>query len=193
MRYIISVSFFILMSFQSFGQDNKRLFEDGEINIQDLFLSPYYEYGEDRNHFGFGAALSIYKRFFVGAYKQWGDWKSPQDENDFESKYSHGGFWLGHIRPIKKSKFSIVTSCYLGIGKSTSKQNTPIDFTDAQIRFKVITPELGLEYRIINIGTLMLSTGYHSYSRIDHDDLPIGFNGFELNQYYAKLSVRIGM
>jgi len=194
MRYIILFSFSILMSFNSFGQKNKRLFGGREINIKVLFLSPYYEFGTDRiNHFGFGGGVSIYERFFVGGYKQWGDWVSTEEGSDFESKYSHGGFWLGHITPIKKSKFSIVTSCYLGIGRSTSKQNTPIVFTDAQIRFRVITPELGLEYRFIPIGTLMLSTGFHSYSRTDEDDPPIGFNGFELNRYYTKLSFRIGM
>ena len=194
MKNTILFLFSILISFPSFGQKEKPLLGGNEINIRVLFLSPYYEFGADgMNHFGIGGGVGIYKQFFGGVYHQWGKWTTPLEGSDFESKYNHGGVWLGHIASIKKSKFSIVTSCYLGIGKSTSEQNTPIDFTDAQIQFRVITPELGLEYRMIPFGTLMLSTGYHTYASRDDDDFPLGFDGFELNRYYTKLSLRIGL
>ncbi len=193
MRYIILFSLLSLMSSPSFGQENNWLFGGEQINVQILFLNPYYEFGADRiNHFGFGGGVNVYKQFFVGAYKQWGSWPSPQEGSDFESKYSHGGFWIGHINRIKKSNYSILISCQLGKGESVSKQNTPIIFTDAQIRFNVITPEVGIEYRFMNFTAIMLSTGYHSYSKIDEDDQPIGFGGFDLNKYYTKLSFRIG-
>lgn len=194
MRFIILFSFLIFISFKSFGQEHERLFGGQEINIRVLFISPYYELGEDRiNHFGLGGGVSVYKRFFIGAYKQWGNWVTNKDENNFQSHYSHGGFWLGNIIPIKKSKFSIVTSCYLGKGKSTSEQSVPIAFSDAKIQFNIVTPEIGIEYRFFQLGTILLSTGYHSYSRTDENDLPVGFDGFELNQYYAKLGFRIGV
>ena len=187
-------AFFILISFQSFAQESKRPLGGNEINIKVLFLSPYYEFGEDRiNHFGIGGGVNVYKRFFIGPYIQWGNFAPSSEESDFQTKHRQGGLWLGHIAPIKKSKFSILTSCYLGKGRSTSKQNIPIEFTDAQIRFNVITPELGIEYRIINYATLMLSAGYHTYKKTEHDDLPLGFDGFEMNRYYTKLSIRIGL
>lgn len=194
MKQNILLSFFILLSFQSFSQNKERLFGGNEINISVLFLSPYFEFGEDGiNHFGIGGGVNVYKRLFIGAFGQWGKWSPKEATSDFVSSYNQTGFWLGHFAPLKNRKYSIVTSCYLGRGKSTSEQNTPIAFTDAQIRFVAITPEIGLDYRFMTFGTLILSTGYHIYSRTDQDENPIGFDGFEMNQFYMKIGIRIGL
>lgn len=194
MKYTLVLLFLMLLNTPSICQTNERMFGGREINIRVLFLNPYYEFGEDKiNHIGFSGGISIYKRFFIGGYKQWGKWESFDESNNFESKFNHGGFLLGNILPIKNSKFLITTSCYLGIGKSTSKQSIPIVFSNAEENFKVVTPEFGIEYRIIPLGSLMLSTGNHFYSRRNPNDLPLGFNGFELNRFYAKLSLRIGV
>lgn len=194
MRHTILFSFLFLSSISGFGQEGKRLFGGNTINIRVLFLSPYYEFGNDQiNHFGFSGGFSIYKRLFIGGYKQWGNWDSPQEGNDFESTYRHGGLLIGHFTPIKKTKFAIIPTCYFGKGESKSKQSTPVSFTDAQIKFNVLTPELGISYRFHPLISLKVSTGYHFYFRTDEDEPPLGFNGFELNQNFARVVLRLGV
>ena len=195
MRYTFLLLLFLSISIQSSGQEEKeRLFGGGQINTRVLFISPYYEVGNNRiNHRGLSGGFGIYKNLYVGVYGQWGKWESESEENNFESKYSQGGLLIGHVSQVKKSKFSFFLNYYLGRGKSTSEQDTPISFTDAQIQFNVLTPEIGLEYRFMRFGTLMISGGRHFYWRTDQDDSPVGFNGFDLNQNFGKISLRFGI
>ncbi len=170
------------------------MFGGQSINIRVLFISPYFEFGENNiNSWGFGGAISIYRNLFLGGYKQWGSWIDLSRTSNFEIDYGHGGLWLGYLSPIGKSRFSIIPSIYLARGKSIAKQTAPIPFFDAQQKFNLLTPEIGLDYRILTFVKLSMSTGYHIYSNIDQDDLPVGYRNFDLNNYYLKCTLRLGL
>jgi len=194
MRYTCLLLLFLSISTQSSGQEKGRLFGGLEINTRVLFVNPFYELGNDRiNHRGISGGVGIYKNLFIGAYGQWGYWISGRNGDDFESEYSRGGFLVGHVTRIKKSKCTLIPILYFAKGKSTSRQERPVSFVDAQMRYNILSPEIGLEYRFMRWGTVMISTGRHFYSRTDQDEQPIGFEGFDLNRYYGKIGVRFGI
>ena len=194
MKRLSLLYIFLLTATITFAQNRERIYGGYEMNARVVFISPFYELGNNGiSAYGVGGGLGIFGGFFVGGYQQRGSWKNLSRAGDLEVKYRHGGLWLGHLTPLGKSKFSIIPSIYLARGKSNAKQNFPVAFVDGEEKFNILTPEIGIDYRFWKFATLMISGGYHFYSKKDHDDWPVGYGGFDLNEYYLKLNIRTGI
>ena len=194
MKHLSVLSIFLLISLLTFAQNRERIYGGYEINTRVIFASPFYELGNNGiNAYGIGGGIGLFGGLFIGGYQQRGSWENLGRNSDRKLNYRHGGLWLGHLTQIGKSRFSIIPSIYLARGKSNAKQNHPIAFVDGEEKFNILTPEIGVDFRFWKFATLMVSSGYHFYSKRDHDDWPVGYEGFDLNKYYLKLNIRIGI
>ncbi len=195
MKNIFLTLCLLLISQVVIGQNTPRLFGGREITSTGLFVGTFYERGNNKiDNWGALAGLGVYKRLFVGAYWQGGNWQEVNTIKDFEVKYRQGGLWLAYMQDIGESRFTMMHGIYAGLGNSKAEQSRPIAYVDAVEKFYVFTPEIGFGIRFLRpFAALTLHGGYHYYIDREFDDLPLGYRGFDLNRYYLKIQLRLGI
>jgi hypothetical protein len=161
---------------RSMGAFGGPLVEIGSIN------------GEVGSDVGGGGAL-ILDNVFIGGYGLGSDYPEITiDDELYNIRYKHGGFWLGYTAQTHKVAH-LYSSVKIGWGKAQLRQEKETLYTD---RMFVMIPEIGVELNLTDFFKIALTGGYrwvngiNKLPSLDSEDFssPVGvitfrFGGFD--------------
>jgi hypothetical protein len=180
---------FLVCSISIWAQNEETLIKN--IEVIGAFGGPLIEVGSINGEFGAdvgGGGALVINNFFIGGYGLGTDY--PQitiDNEDYNIRFKHGGFWLGYTSDAQKL-LHFYSSARLGWGKTQIRGDGPAVASD---RVFVLTPEVGFEVNLTNFMRVAFTGGYRVVTGVSklgdfaNDDFssPIGaitfrFGGF---------------
>ncbi|MCB9082138.1 MAG: hypothetical protein H6555_10550 [Lewinellaceae bacterium] len=178
----------ILMIFAQFLQGQEEtLFSD--LDVTGAFGAPIVEFssinGQSGTTAGGGGALTL-ENLFLGGYGIGANFANFQlDNNTYDLRLKHSGFWLGYVTsPGKLVHF--YSSARIGWGKAELRGDGPAADSD---RIFALTPEAGIEVNITTWMKIGLTGGYRWINGITQ--LP-GLENADFSSPIAGITFRFG-
>lgn len=147
----------LFASFQVSAQ-HETLFDD--IRSIGGFGGPIIEIGSINGEIGAdvgGGGALILDNIFIGGYGLGSDYPEINiDDQFYNIKYKHGGFWFGYTAKTHKVAH-LYSSVKIGWGKAKLRQEKETMYSD---RMFVMIPQVGVELNLTDFFKIALSGGY---------------------------------
>jgi len=146
----------------------------GNVNSISGFGGPLVEIGSINGDVGAdvgGGGAIIFDKLFLGGYGLGSSYPETRiDDELYEIRFKHGGFWLGYVsNPYKM--VHLYSSLRLGWGKAQLRQDKDPIYSD---RLFAMTPELGVEINLTRFMKLGVSGGYRWVNGVNLQTLDSG-------------------
>lgn len=183
--YLLLICAFL--STTAFSQKTQTLFSDE--NSYGGFGGPIVEFsninGELIGDVGGGGGFVV-NNFFVGGYGLGNDGaKLELQDQLYDIKFRHGGFWLGYSFMDHKL-VHLYSSFRIGWGEVELNQNEEKFYSDNLLS---LAPELGIELNVTNWFKVGFSGGIRNVSGIEN--LP-ELNNDDFTGFYSAITFRFG-
>ena len=177
----------LLMGCSLAAQEQETLIKD--LRSVGIFGGPMLEIGQINGEWGAdigGGGALMMNQFFFGGYGLGTDYPEVSiDDELYNLRLRHGGFWLGYTSdPARLVHF--YGSARLGRGKAQIRGEGPAVASD---RIYVVTPEVGIEVNLTRFMRLVLTGGYRVTTGVDK--LP-GFDNATFSSPLGALTLRFG-
>lgn len=146
----------------------------GDVNSISGFGGPLVEIGSINGEVGAdvgGGGAIIFDNLFLGGYGLGSSYPEININDElYEIRFKHGGFWLGYVAKPNKVAH-LYSSLRIGWGKAQLRQDKDAIFSD---RLFTMTPELGVEINLTRFMKLGISGGYRWVNGVNLDVLDSG-------------------
>lgn len=153
----ILLAFCLLLGIQLSAQ-HETLFDN--VRSIGAFGGPMIEIGSINGEVGSdvgGGGAVILDNVFIGGYGLGSDYPEITiDDELYNIRYKHGGFWLGYTSRTHKVAH-LYSSVKIGWGRAQLRQEKETLYTD---RMFVMIPQLGVELNLTDFFKIALTGGY---------------------------------